>query len=61
MSTNKIASDLQTQVSSAAGDERVGVIVRHKPQVFMAHRAVTGAQVTHTLKRFPYTSLQVSP
>ena len=26
MSTGKIASDLQTQMSSAAGDERVGVI-----------------------------------
>jgi subtilisin family serine protease len=61
MSTDKIASDLQTQMSSAAGDERVGVIVRHKPQVFMARRAVTGARVTHTLKRFPYTALQVSP
>jgi subtilisin family serine protease len=61
VSTNKIASDLQTQMSSAAGGERVGVIVRHKPQVFMAHRVVTGAQVTHTLRRFPYTALQVSP
>jgi len=61
MSTSKIASDLQTQISSAAVDEPVGVIVRHKPQVFVAHRAVTDAQVTHSLDRFPYTALQVRP
>jgi subtilisin family serine protease len=61
VSTAKIASDLQTQVSSAAVDEPVGVIVRHKPQVFMAQRAVTDAQVTHSLKRFPFTALRVRP
>lgn len=61
MSTSKIASDLQTQIGSAAVDEPVGVIVRHKPQVFVAHRAVADAQVTYSLERFPYTALQVRP
>jgi len=61
MSTAKIASDLQTRISSAAVDEPVGVIVRHKPQVFVAHRAVADARVTHSLDRFPFTALQVRP
>ncbi|GAB4536918.1 MAG: hypothetical protein Kow0063_22990 [Anaerolineae bacterium] len=61
MSTAKIASELQTRLRTAAEGESVGVIVRHRPQVFMAQRAVADAQVTHSLRRFPFTALRVRP
>lgn len=61
MSTAKIASELQTQIRAAAEGEPVGVIVRHRPQVFVAQRAVADAQVTHSFKRFPFTAMQVRP
>jgi len=61
VSTNKIASDLQSQMRAAALGEPVGVIVRHKPQVFMAHRAMTDTQVTRSLRLFPFTAMQVRP
>jgi serine protease AprX len=45
----------------AAVDEPVAVIVRHKPQVFAAQRAVADAQVTHSYKFLPATAMQVRP
>jgi len=61
MSTAKIASELKAQIRTAAVDETVGVIVRHRPQVFMAHRAVADAQVIHSFKHLPFTAIQVRP
>jgi subtilisin family serine protease len=61
MNTAKIASELQTQIRTAAEAQPVGVIVRHRPQVFMAQRAVADAQVTHSFKHLPFTAMQVRP
>jgi serine protease AprX len=57
----KIDSDLRAQMRMAAVDEPVAVIVRHKPQVFAAQRAVADAQVTHSYKFLPATAMQVRP
>lgn len=59
MSMAKIDSDLRAQMRMAAVDEPVAVIVRHKPQVFAAQRAVADAQVTHSYKFLPATAMQV--
>ena len=44
---------------AAAADEPVGVIVRHKPDVFAAQRVVTDAHVTHSYRLIPATALRV--
>jgi subtilisin family serine protease len=59
MNTSKISSDLQVQMRAAAVDEPVGVIVRHKRDVFLAQRVVADAQVTHSYKLLPATAMRV--
>jgi subtilisin family serine protease len=63
MSTDKIASTLQTQMRAAALDAPIGVIVRHKEGVVSARAvaAAAGAEVTHTYKLVPATAMRVSP
>jgi serine protease AprX len=61
MSTAKIAGDLQAQMRAAALDEPVGVIVRHKPDVFSAQRVVAGAKVVHSYQLIPATAMHVRP
>ena len=61
MSTAKIAKDLQSQMRVAATDEPVGVIVRHKRDVFSAQRVVADAQVVHTYRLISATAMQVRP
>lgn len=61
MSTAKIASELRTQMQAAAADEPVGVIVRHKRDVFSAQRVVADARVTHQYALIPATAMQVRP
>ena len=61
MSTAKIASDLQVQLRAAAADQPLGVIVRHRPQVFSAQRVVADAQVTYRYKLVPATAMRVRP
>jgi subtilisin family serine protease len=63
MSTDKIASKLQTQMRAAALDAPIGVIVRHKEGVVSARAvaAAAGAEVTYTYKLVPASAMRVSP
>jgi len=61
MSTAKIASDLQAQMRAAAVDEPIGVIVRHKRDVFSPQAVVADAHVTHSYKLIPATAMRVRP
>ena len=61
MSTAKIAGDLRAQMRSMAVEEPIGVIVRHKRDVFSAQRVVADAQVTHSFKLVPATAMRVRP
>lgn len=61
MSTTKIARDLQSQMRAAAADEPVGVIVRHKRDVFSAQRVVADARVSHSYRLISATAMQVRP
>ena len=60
MITTKVAGDLQAQLSSAAADEPLGVIVRHKPDILVA-RAMPDARVGYNYRLIPATALSVSP
>ncbi len=60
MITTKVASDLQAQLSTAAADESVGVIVRHKPDIMVA-QAVPDARVGHSYRLVPATAMSVRP
>jgi len=61
MSAAKIASSLQVQMRAAAVDKPIGVIVRHKRDVFSAQRVVPDAQVAHSYRLVPATAMRVRP
>lgn len=61
MAAYKIASDLQSQVRSVAASQPLGVIVRHRPDAFVAHAAAatTEVAVSHEFRLVPATAMQL--